>query len=240
MGCGIAAGVAYHFYPHTWCVFLGFALMFAWHVLDGADGQLARLTNSFSEFGKVIDGICDYVTFSAVYTGLALTLADAHGNWVWWLVILAGLCHAMQSAAYELQRQYYNVLGLGRASSALPNLNIPPAPGITPLLHNLYTRSQLFISGNAATFHATLEAWLAAYPENNDAVRARYCTMFAPVIRRWSLLSSNTRTIGIFLCALLGVPLLYFLFEVVLFTAVLMALLADQNRRYQTFAATLI
>jgi hypothetical protein len=146
----------------------------------------------------------------------------------------------MQSAAYELQRQYYNSIGLGRASSALPDLNLPPAPGITASLHNLYTRFQLLISGHAASFHATLGTWIAAYPENNDAVRARYCTIFAPVVRRWSLLSSNTRTIGIFLCALLGVPLLYFLLEAFLFTAVLVALLADQNRRYQAFTATLI
>ena len=231
MGCGIAAGFAYHFYPHTACVFLGFALMFAWHVLDGADGQLARLTNSFSELGKIIDGICDYVTFTAVYAGLALTLAAVHGGWVWWLVVLSGLCHAAQSAAYELQRQYFNVYGLGRASSALPDVNAPAPPGAAGWLHNIYTRAQLLIGGDAAAFHATLR--------NDDATRARYCKTFAPVIRRWALLSANTRTIAIFLCALAGVPLLYFIFETFILSTALWALHADQRRRYAAFAASL-
>jgi CDP-diacylglycerol--serine O-phosphatidyltransferase len=235
MGCGIAAGIAYHFYPHTWCVFLGFALMFAWHVLDGADGQLARLTNTYSEFGKVIDGICDYVTFTTVYVGLALTLAATHGGWVWYLVIAAGLSHALQSAAFELQRQYYNVYGLGRKSSALPDLDAPARKGTAAWLNNIYTRAQLVIGGEAAPFHKKLAAAMAAHPETADTLRARYCTTFAPAIRRWALLSSNARTIGIFLCAVAGVPLLFFLLEFLILNAVLGALLADQRHRYEAF-----
>jgi CDP-diacylglycerol---serine O-phosphatidyltransferase len=238
MGCGIAAGIFYHFYPHTWCVVLGFACMVAWHVFDGADGQLARLTNSFSALGKLIDGICDYVTFAAVYIGLALTLASVHGGWVWGLVLLSGLCHALQSAAYELQRLYYNDYGLGRTSSALPDREARP-PGAAGWLQRAYTRVQLVIGGDAAAFHGKLAAALAAHPEQADAIRVRYCTVFAPAVRRWALLSSNSRTLAIFVCALSGVPLLYFFLEVFGFSAVLAALLADQRRRYETFSATL-
>lgn len=239
MGCGIAAGIAYHFYPHLWCVFLGFAFMAAWHVLDGADGQLARLTNSFSALGKTIDGICDYVTFTAVYVGLALTLAAIHGGWVWGLVVLSGLCHAMQSAAYELQRQYYNVFGLGRKSSPLPEPAAPSATGAAGRLEQFYAQAQSLIGGRAAAFHAGLAATRTTHPETSDAMRAHYCAVFAPVIRRWAILSSNSRTIAIFLCALAGAPLLYFLFEIFILSAVLATLLAAQNRRYEAFAATL-
>lgn len=48
--------------------------MVVWHILDGVDGQLARLTNRQSEFGKVIDGLADNVTFVSVYFGLGLAL----------------------------------------------------------------------------------------------------------------------------------------------------------------------
>ena len=88
--------------------------------MDGADGQLARLTKTYSELGKVLDGICDYVTFTAVYVGLGLALSARLGGWVWWVIALSGICHAVQSAAYELQRQNYNFLGWGRESAALP------------------------------------------------------------------------------------------------------------------------
>lgn len=239
MGCGIIAGVFYHFYPHTWCVFLGFVFMLAWHVFDGADGQLARLTNSFSDLGKLIDGICDYVTFAAVYAGLALALAAVHGGWVWCLVIFSGLSHAVQSAAYELQRQYYNAYGLGLKSTGLPDPAAPSRPYAAAWLQNAYTRAQFLIAGDAAAFHAKLAAVLAAHPDQVDAIRTRYCAVFAAAIRRWAILSSNSRTFGIFLCALAGMPLLYFLLETFALTAVLVALLADQRRRYESFAATL-
>ncbi len=237
MGCGIAAGVAYHFYPHTWCVPLGFALMVIWHVLDGADGQLARYTNNFSAFGKVVDGICDYVTFAAVYIGLTLTLARFHGGWVWGIAVLAGLCHAVQSAAYELQRQYYNVYGLGRQSAALPDLQAPAPPGAAAWLSRAYTRAQLLIAGDAARFHARFAASLAAKPDEASTLRARYCAAFAPSIRRWALLSANMRTLAIFLFALAGAPLLYFLFEIFALTGLLAWLLAAQRARYAAFAS---
>ena len=66
MACGAAAGFSYHRVHDPRAVVAGFALMLAWHVLDGADGQLARVTGKQSPTGKVLDGVCDYVTFAAV------------------------------------------------------------------------------------------------------------------------------------------------------------------------------
>jgi len=51
---GILAALAYYRYADLRFAITGFALMIAWHVMDGADGQLARLTHSYSYFGKVL------------------------------------------------------------------------------------------------------------------------------------------------------------------------------------------
>jgi phosphatidylglycerophosphate synthase len=240
MGCGLAAAVAYYWYPHPWCCVLGFALMLAWHVLDGADGQLARLTNSFSELGKVIDGICDYVTFTAVYIALALTLSRYAGSWVWGLVVVSGLCHAVQSAAYELQRQQYNYWGWGRASAALARAQPPAAGGTLPqraakLLHGMYGWVQIAVSAGAEAFNQELAAILAAKPEREAELRQDYREVFAPWLRRWALLSANYRTLGIFLFSVMGMPMFYFLFEITGFTAILLWLLAGQRQRNQLF-----
>ncbi len=243
MGCGVAAGFAYHWYQSTWCCVLGFVLMLTWHVLDGADGQLARLTNAQSEFGKIIDGICDYVTFTAVYVGLALTLSDYIGSWVWGLVAVSGLCHAVQSAAYELQRQQYNFWGWGRKSAALPDLHPPKAERegqpmlkrAANVLNGLYTRVQIVTTGGAAAFNRDLEAILAARPEREAVLRQDYREVFAPSVRRWAILSANYRTIAIFLFAVAGMPMFYFLFEIFGFSAILAVLLAGQRRRYRLF-----
>src|SRR5580658_8222664 len=69
---GILSAFAYYRYWDPRFAIAGFALMIAWHVMDGADGQLARYTQSYSYLGKMLDGIADNVTFAAVYAALAL------------------------------------------------------------------------------------------------------------------------------------------------------------------------
>nr|WP_275943708.1 CDP-alcohol phosphatidyltransferase family protein [Gluconacetobacter tumulisoli] len=229
MASGLLAGLAYHQYRDPRCAVAGFVLMIAWHVLDGADGQLARLTNSQSHTGKILDGICDYVTFIAVYTGLALALVRDHGAWVWVVVVLAGLCHAVQSAAYEMQRQEYNFWGWGRGSSAFPKLAVSRRRGPGDVLFGVYARIQHLTAGGAVALHRRLSATLAAHPDRAPAVRLRYRQAFAPLVRRWSILSANYRTIGIFICALARAPLLYFGIEIVGLGLVLLALMVRQR-----------
>jgi phosphatidylserine synthase len=234
MGFGVLAAFAYYHYRDLRWGVAGFFLMIAWHVMDGADGQLARLTNAQSELGKVLDGICDYVTFIAVYAALAAALARDIGARAWALAAVAGLCHALQSAAYEAQRQEYSFWGLGKTSAklAMP----PPAGGAGPMaaLYRLYVGAQLMVAGQAVAFRGRLaQAFEKAGPGGADAVRARYREIFAPAVRRWSILSANYRTIGIFLGAAIARPDYYFLFEIFGFGAILVALLVYQRSRYR-------
>lgn len=234
MGCGIAAGFAYYGYSATWCACLGFVLMLCWHVMDGADGQLARLTKSYSELGKVLDGVCDYVTFTAVYVGLALGMSARLGDWVWWVVVLAGLAHALQSAVYEMQRQDYNFIGLGRQSASLPDMNEKPK-GFAGGLHHIYARIQIWGAGGAVAFRLNFFQLLAARPEQAERLRAAYRETFAPVVRRWGVLGANYRTLGLFIAAIIKLPILYFFFELFGFSVILLLLLAAQRRQYQRF-----
>src|SRR6202007_837016 len=98
---GILSAFAYYRYWAPRFAIAGFALMIAWHVMDGADGQLARYTQSYSYFGKMLDGIADNVTFAAVYGALAVTSRRQHGNWIYALVATSAVFHAIQSASYE-------------------------------------------------------------------------------------------------------------------------------------------
>jgi phosphatidylglycerophosphate synthase len=242
MACGILAGLAYFHYQYHAAAILGFCLMVVWHVMDGADGQLARLTNTQSEFGKVIDGICDYVTFTAVYVGLAMAMARQDGALVVLpLVIIAGICHAAQSAAYEAQRQDYVfwARGRGTAPQALrPMHRNSEAPGLFALLLRIYEKLQGLMGDNAG-FDRALRDKLAANPAAVETIRARYSARFAPAIRHWSVLSSNYRTLGIFICAFLRVPLLYFVFEIFGFNLILFLLARRQSERADAFIGEL-
>ena len=243
MAFGILAGVAYHHYQDPRCVIAGFVLMIAWHVMDGADGQLARLTNAQSASGKVLDGICDYVTFIAVYSGLALSLSGQDGGAVWLLVVAAGFCHALQAAAYEVQRQEYNFWGLGRKSAEFAALTAPrreiaagsPIQRLADVLHRAYVRVQFLAAGVTVEFHHRLTVALTSHPERAAAIREQYRSSFAPLVRRWSVMSANYRTLGIFIFALAGVPQYYFWFEIVGGSLILVMLLRKRQARYASF-----
>ena len=236
MAFGIAAGFAYYRYANPIFAIAGFLLMLAWHVADGVDGQLARLTCTQSELGKVLDGICDYVTFAAVYVALGLRLDRQHGALVWIVGRAAGLCPALQSAAYEAQRQDYDLRGGGRGAG--PGSGAA-ATRVSSVLNAPYARVQSWATRSGRAPRAALDELLRTQPHNVASVRRRYRETFARPIQSWSILSANVRTIGLFACALLHAPLAYFLFEIVGFSLILAYLDARQRRRFAAFVAQL-
>ncbi len=241
MGSGIGAALAYLHYDRPAYVLAGFGLMILWHVMDGADGQLARLTSTQSEIGKVLDGICDYVTFIGVYAALAFGLATRHGAWVWGLVVIAGLFHAAQAAAYEKQREEYELWGWGRKpAQPVPEPGASAASGLSGVFrrfHRGYARLQSLTTIPGAALRQEFFGRLASRPDRAAVTRESYRRTFAPALRRWSLMSANYRTIGIFLFTLSGIPLYYFYTEIVGLSLVLVLLLAKQRALYLTFCA---
>lgn len=252
---GLLAALAYYRYQDARFAVIGFVLMIAWHVMDGADGQLARLTKSQSHFGKVLDGISDSVTFLAVYTALAIALARRYDARAYALVIVSALCHAIQSASYELQRQEYERWGWGKKSdqprqsgemAAGTAGSRPGSAHASALERSFQFLDRLFYFGLSfptadltRKIRASMSAALDRQPSRAALIRERYRQVFAPLLRRWSILSANYRTLGIFICALLGVPEYYFWFEIIGFSALLVLLIAGQYAGYRKLTTEL-
>jgi phosphatidylglycerophosphate synthase len=243
---GILAAFAYYRYSDLRFAIAGFALMIAWHVMDGADGQLARLTQSYSYFGKVLDGISDNVTFLAVYTALAISLSHEYGGWMYALVGLSAVCHAIQSASYETQRQEYEYWGWGKKAQEPPPRNSPERDRDGPpavrwlfdFLHRLFFVGLSFpTAGLNRKFREAMTGASRAEPEHAALIRQRYREMLAPQLRRWSILSANYRTLGIFISALLKAPEYYFGFEIIGFSAILAVLIWRQSAAYEVLLA---
>jgi len=245
---GILAAFAYYRYAELRFAITGFVLMIAWHVMDGADGQLARLTHSYSYFGKVLDGISDNVTFLAVYAALAMALRPKNGEWVYALVALSAVCHAVQSASYEVQRQEYEYLGRGKKPQEPPPRGSAQRDGDGPpvirwlfdLLHRLFFAGLSFpTAGISRKFRETMAAALQRQPGQEARFRQRYREILAPQLRRWSILSANYRTLGIFISALCKAPEYYFGFEIIGFTAILAGLIWRQNASHAVLLSLL-
>jgi phosphatidylglycerophosphate synthase len=245
---GILAAFAYYRYAELRFAIAGFVLMIAWHVMDGADGQLARFTHSYSYFGKVLDGISDNVTFLAVYTALAIALGRKYGEWMYALVALSAVCHAIQSASYEAQRQEYEYLGRGKKPQEPPPRHSTERDGDGPavirwlfdFLHRLFFMGLSFpTAGITRKFRDTMAVALQRQPEQAALIRQRYRETLAPQLRHWSILSANYRTLGIFIAAVFKVPQDYFGFEIIGFSLALAVLIWRQNASHKVLLGRL-
>lgn len=237
--CGVLAGFAYYHYRSPVWAGTGFALMIAWHVMDGADGQLARLTRSQSHLGKVLDGISDASTFAAVYTALALALGREHGDRIYALVAAAAACHLIQAATYEVERQEYDLHGWGyrKPQPARPAGGAASfGPRLLGVLDNLYCVGLSFPAAAVTRrIRAAIATALERQPGCEALIRERYREVFAPLLRQWSLLSANYHTLGIFVCVLLKAPQYYFWFTIIGFNLIMVWLIHRQGARCTSF-----
>ncbi|WP_262692828.1 CDP-alcohol phosphatidyltransferase family protein [Kordiimonas aestuarii] len=220
--CGILAGYCYYHLPQTSMVYGGFLAMVAWHVLDGADGRLARATGRTSAFGRIIDGICDHVVFAAVYIALTLHVIETgYALSVWWLVVGAGLSHAVQAAGYEERRQKYQrrLKGVARSSA---QASLVVVGGKKSFLAGLYDKAQMLVAGRESEFDIRLEQ-LRKIGSDRPAIALVGKT--APMVRAWGILNANNRTLLIFLFSLVGQPAFYFAVELFAFNVILAILM---------------
>ena len=105
--CVIAAAWSYAQPGFPESALLGLALHMTWHVVDGADGDLARLTGRASPIGEMVDGLCDYLSHFVLYVTLGWLLSLSMGWTAWIWAVIAGVSHAVQSNHVEVQRRQY-------------------------------------------------------------------------------------------------------------------------------------
>ena len=229
-----AAAAAYLALPWPWAAFGGLAGPIAWHVMDGADGDLARRTGRASPIGELIDGVCDHVSQGLIYIAFALILQRTLGPWAWGIALAAAICHFLQANAYETGRKSYRhwVYGapwMRQTVGATPSGN-PLARG----LGNFY----LMISSLADPGGARVEAAMAPKVATQDA-RRLYRGLYQPIVKASGILDSNTRTLAAFVCMFVAGPLWFFLFEIIVLNGALVVLTWRRRRADASLLALL-
>lgn len=227
----VAAGIAYTSIDGPSGVLIGFTLHMLWHVVDGADGDLARMTGKASAFGEMVDGMCDYAGHIVLYTMLAIMLADTLGALGLVAAAAAALSRIVQANYAESQRRTY----LWRAY------------GVPWLQQSQSTSDQLFGKRNLVTALATgylklsrtmsphsqalndLIAQIGDDRRGKSSLRRAYRASFDATRPLQQLLGANPRTLVLGASMALGSPLWFFLFECGL-SFVLVAAIIQANR----------
>ncbi len=180
-------------------VLAGVLLIYAYGVLDSADGQLARLTGRTSEWGRVLDGVAGYVTHVAAYVAIAVRMAaDGSGPRTWALAVGTGFVTVVHAQLYDYHRTTYaTIVVSGKATT--PSRGLAHARG--PL--HVYETMQRALAGR----HPEVERAIAARAVGgavSDGDRERYRACFRGQMSGWNLFGDNVRRYAIAICAIAG------------------------------------
>ena len=206
LALGALAALAYANWD-SW-PFAVFGLLFSvgWLIADGLDGMVARATGTASPLGRILDGLCDHGVFALIYIVLALSIGTLEG---WLLAVAAGTAHAVQSNLYESERARYHRRCRRLATGE-------PAPSRNPLV-----RVYDHLAGTLDRFAVALDEALCRR-EESAALAEAYGEAASGPMRLMSLLTANVRVWAIFIACLAGNPKLFWWFELVPLTAVLL------------------
>lgn len=213
----VGAGLLYGLVGTPLAIACGLVLHLGWHVVDGADGTLARMSGRASPSGEIVDGLCDYLSHTVVYILLAIQL-DAWIGWVAWpLAIGAGISRAFQSVFAESGRRTYQWWAYD-----IPWLQTAKAQGggIGVRLSGLYLAAWRRMSAPTQRVNALVQA-----AEHDPARRARVARIAQEDGRRTlpllAALGANPRTLLLGLSMFTGSALPFFVWELVVLNVVL-------------------
>lgn len=219
----------------------GFFLWVVADLLDSVDGQLARLTNHKSKFGRILDGLGGNIIFLSIYLHLFARMVASGGSpWLFLLVLSAGFSHSIQSALADYYRNAYLKFVVDASRSELEGseeiraeyeatqFSLHPIRKFLLRVYLNYTVEQEAFSKNFQAlnkrvdrkFGHTIPRWFSE----------AYGNLNRPLMKYYAILTTNTRMIIMALCVLIDQVPLYFLTEIVGFNAVVVGVTMYQER----------
>lgn len=239
---GVAAGVMFYF-PDLKHTLMGIVLLVWANHYDSCDGQLARMTGKKTRWGRMLDGFAGDLWFISIYAAICLRLtfqplpfgigAAEGAVWgvsIWILALLSGtLCHSRQCALADYYRNIHLFFLKGKAGSELDNFkqqreifySLPWKGNFwwKAFLYSYgnYTRNQEQMTPNFQRFYTFVQQKYGdAIPQE---LRDEFRSLSLPLMKYANILTFNTRAIALYISLLIGEPWLYFVFEIVVMTA---------------------
>jgi phosphatidylglycerophosphate synthase len=218
IGAGFVVAAAAAYAQPWWplSALLGLALHMTWHVVDGADGDLARITGRSSPTGELVDGLCDYSSHVVLYVVLAWLLDGQIGHVAWLFAVAAGIGHIVQANHVEVQRRQYQwwVYGTPWLRNTHKGQSATAEGGLGALVG-----AYLALASGLTPFALKIDAAVADATGHDPAalerIRAAVRAEAPPLLRLCKLLGPNPRTIVLGLSMLAGSPLYYFVYQAV-------------------------
>ena len=221
----------------------GLALMLAWHVIDGADGDLARMTGRSSATGELVDGVCDYFGNIVMYFAFAFWLDDTLGGWAWAIAWSAGGSHILQTNHAETQRRLYAWRVYGKSwirQAAEAGDQLFAKTSWFTRWFGFWGEGYVWLSNLMSPSGNPLDAALAEADHDQKArIRALIRDRSRGSLALEMLLGANPKTFIIAASIALGGPLYYFVTVLTVLNLILIVSIVHHKRVERQLAATI-
>lgn len=238
----VAAGIVYAGLAWPVGAALGMALHMGWHVVDGADGDLARMTGRSSPIGEMVDGVCDYASHIVLYLILGWVLSNETGFFSgsagWVLLVIAGVSHAVQSNHVEVQRRQYQwyVYGTPWIRHSHGQADSATSKSLFAVFVSAYLNAASGMTPHALKIDTAVDSAKgdpARLAEIAAAVRAEA----PPLLLMCKVLGPNPRAIVLGLSMFAGTPLYYMIYQAVVLNVLLVVSVLMHNAAARRIAA---
>ncbi|MFT4033664.1 MAG: CDP-alcohol phosphatidyltransferase family protein [Siphonobacter sp.] len=247
---GVAAGILFY-YQDIKINIIGMLLLISANSLDSADGQLARLTNNKSRFGRILDGVAGDFWFISIHVAIALRSIDEGWSTLIWIpAIAAGFSHMLQSAMADYYRNVHLFFIKGASGSELDNSRDLQAEydqlswgknfgsKIVLRFYLNYTNMQEKFSPQLQQLLAIVrERFSAGLPQ--DLVHD-FRAMNRPLMKYTNIVQFNTRVIFLFLWLFLDQAWIYFFFDIFVLNPILIYMCVSQEKVSRHFTQQLV
>lgn len=238
---GVIAG--HLFYYDDLAINIAGIILLIWaEALDSADGQLARMMDRKSLYGRILDGFGGNLWFISIYVHLCLRLINTGGSsyTIFIVAIVCGISHSLQSAVADYYRNYYLFFVYGKNRSEVSkSQNLQNdykelswrknfAKKFLMRVYINYTIEQEYLSAKSVK--------LFTYISSNyqDQVPTEIADEFKKknkkLIKYYNILTTNTRMIVLFISIFIGYLPLYFIFEATLLNLLLVYVVFKQEK----------
>lgn len=246
---GIAAGICYYF-DNVWINALGMLLLIWANSYDSADGQLARMTGQKSQLGRILDGACGDIWFISIYAAICLRLTPEWGIYIWLLAAVTGFFHSKQASMADYYRNIHLLFLKGKSGSELSY-----SPHLKENFKKLSWKKEFIYKGFEwfyINYTVGQESFSPRFQEMMTIIRDKYDgeapEWFRPAFREKSLplmkytnmLSFNTRIIALFISLFIGIPWLYFAFEMTVLNIMLLYMIRKHESICKAFTQQLL
>ena len=226
------------FYPQNrWLNLLGIAFEVFALILDFCDGQIARLTHTSSQLGRVLDGTVDITNFLAVYIAIGcrmmketIPFTDTEWSWYIWILLFAAMyCHASQARMADYYRGLHLFFLNGDNSSNLTRAKnirkeLTDAPKGTPLYEKVYRFFYLIYTVDQEKHTPRAQRLLDSIEEKGGHISEELAEAYISQSRRYiqitNALTYHIRACTLFILLMLRLHAFYFPLVIVVLEAV--------------------